>query len=205
MSKTFLHVGCGEKRKAATTPGFNRDEWTELTLDVDESVKPDLVGSMTSMAAVKDGSVDAIFSSHNIEHLFVHEVPLALAEFRRVLKPDGFVVITCPDLQAVASLVAADRLTDSAYVSPAGPVRPVDMLFGYSPAIAAGKRHMAHHCGFTQKVLVGTLQAAGFPRVAALRRPHPFYDLWALATRADLPEKEVRSLAAAHFPRVARR
>ena len=43
-------------------------------------------------------SVDAVFSSHNIEHLYPHEVPLALKEFMRVLKPDGFVLMTCPDL-----------------------------------------------------------------------------------------------------------
>jgi hypothetical protein len=49
MAKTFLHVGCGPKRKDATTRGFNRPEWTELTLDVDQSVKPDIVGSMTDM------------------------------------------------------------------------------------------------------------------------------------------------------------
>lgn len=200
MNKIFLHVGCGQKRKESTTKGFNRDEWRELTLDVDESVKPDIVGTMTNMAAVQSASVDAIFSSHNIEHLFVHEIPVALAEFRRVLKPDGFVVITCPDLQSVAELIAADRLTDAAYASPAGPVRPVDMVFGYAPSIAAGNRHMAHHCGFTQKVMVGTLQGAGFAKVAVKRRPHPYYDLWALATMRDLPEDEVRALAVQHFP-----
>lgn len=205
MSKTFLHVGCGQKRKAATTAGFNRDEWNELTLDVDKSVNPDIVGSMTDMSAVKSASVDAIFSSHNIEHLFVHEVPVALAEFRRVLKPDGFVVITCPDLQSIAELIAADRLTEAAYVSPAGPVRPVDIVFGYAPSIAAGNHYMAHHCGFTQKVMVGTLQGAGFAKVAAKRRPHPYYDLWALATMSNMPEAEIRALAALHFPATRRK
>lgn len=200
MAKTFLHVGCGPKRKDSTTRGFNRPEWTELTLDVDQSVKPDIVGSMTDMSAVSAGTVDALFSSHNIEHLFVHEVPVALKEFRRVLKSDGFVVLTCPDLQGIAELIAADRLTDAAYTSPAGPIRPVDMLFGFSPSIAAGNRYMAHHCGFTKKVLIATLQAAGFASVAAARRPHPFYDLWAVASVQALPEEQLRALAAQHFP-----
>ncbi len=79
--KTFLHVGCGPKRKDRTTPGFNTPEWTELRLDIDESVSLDIVGTMTDMSQVSDASVDALFSSHNIEHLYPHEVPKALTEF----------------------------------------------------------------------------------------------------------------------------
>ncbi len=81
--KTFLHVGCGPKHKNQTTRGFNTPDWTELRLDIDASVAPDIIGTMTDMSAVADASVDAIFSSHNIEHLYPHEVPVALAEFLR--------------------------------------------------------------------------------------------------------------------------
>jgi len=88
--KTFLHVGCGPQHKDHTTSGFNTPEWFELRLDIDKSVAPDIIGTMTDMSAVETSSVDAIFSSHNIEHLSPHEVPVALSEFRRVLKPDGF-------------------------------------------------------------------------------------------------------------------
>lgn len=62
------------------------------------TVQPDLVGTMTDMKAVCSASVDVVFSSHNIEHLYAHEVEVALAEFHHVLKPDGFVLLTCPDL-----------------------------------------------------------------------------------------------------------
>lgn len=79
--KTFLHVGCGPQRKQGTTKGFNTDDWKELRLDIDESVQPDIVGTMTDMSRVPDASVDALFSSHNIEHLYAHEVPVALKEF----------------------------------------------------------------------------------------------------------------------------
>jgi hypothetical protein len=49
-------------------------------------------------------------------------------------------------------------------------------------------------------VLTGTLRASGFAAVAAKRREHPYYDLWALATVAPMPEAELRQLAAGHFP-----
>jgi predicted SAM-dependent methyltransferase len=196
---TFLHVGCGNKRKDRTTRGFNTEQWLELRFDIDESVTPDLVGTMTDMARVESESVDAIFSSHNIEHLYPHEVPVALAEFLRVLKPSGFAVITCPDLQAVCALVAEDKLTEPAYTSPAGPITPLDILYGLRSSMQKGNLYMAHRCGFTQKVLTGTLQSSGFKRVASIKRAAPYFDLWALATKADLNEAELLSLAKNHF------
>ena len=108
-SKTFLHVGCGQLRKDKTTREFSKPDWRELRLDIDASVNPDFVGTMTDMSDVSSSSVDAIYSSHNIEHLYVHEVPLALSEFKRVLKKNGLVVITCPDLQEVARQLGYPR------------------------------------------------------------------------------------------------
>ena len=199
--KTFLHVGCGPKRKDQTTRAFNVPEWIEQRLDIDASVAPDIIGTMTDMSAVTEATFDAVFSSHNIEHLYPHEVPVALAEFKRVLKPDGLIVITCPDLQSVCALVAEDKLTEPAYTSPAGPIAPLDILYGHRPPMARGNLYMSHRCGFTQKVMTATLQAAGFVTVAAMRRGHPYYDLWALATKSALDETELRALAVAHFPK----
>ncbi len=197
--KTFLHVGCGGKHKDKTTTGFNTPEWGELRLDIDGNVNPDILGTMTDMAAVADASVDAIFSSHNIEHLYPHEVPVALKEFRRVLKPDGYAVITCPDLQTVSALIAEDKLTEPAYTSPAGPIAPLDILYGLRSALARGNLFMAHRCGFTRKVLAGTLRAAGFGSIVSKRRGKAF-ELWALATMGPMDEEALRALAMAHFP-----
>lgn len=199
--KTLLHVGCGPKRKDRTTAGFAMPEWAELRLDIDPAVSPDLTGTMTDMGAVPSASVDAVFSSHNIEHLYPHEVPLALAEFWRVLSADGFAVITCPDLQSVCALVAQNKLTEAAYTSPAGPIAPLDILYGHRPAMARGNLYMAHRCGFTRQVLQATLKAAGFASVATMARGHaPFFDLFALASKSARSEAEMRQLAALHFP-----
>jgi len=198
---TLLHVGCGPKRKSNTTAGFNTPQWHEIRLDIDAGVQPDVTGTMTDMGAVPTASVDAIFSSHNIEHLYPHEVPLALTEFYRVLNDDGFAVITCPDLQSVCELVAQDKLTDPAYVSAAGPVAPMDILYGHRPYLAMGNLFMAHRCGFTQRVLDATLRAGGFQTVATLRRGRaPFFDLWAIASKSACSEARIRELAAVHFP-----
>lgn len=195
--KTFLHVGCGPKRKDRTTATFA--QWNELRFDIDESVGPDLVGTMTDMSSVSSESVDAVFSSHNIEHLYPHEVPLALSEFIRVLKPDGIAVITCPDLKSVCALIAEDKLTDPAYTSPAGPIAPLDILYGLRSSMARGNLYMAHRCGFTKKVLTATLQAAGFKSIAAMSRGYPYFDLWAVASKNEISEEQMKSLAIEHI------
>ncbi len=69
----FLHIGCGPKRKESTTKVFNSDSWEEVTLDIDEGVNPDIIGTMTDLSMIEDSSFDAIYSSHNIEHLFLHD------------------------------------------------------------------------------------------------------------------------------------
>lgn len=199
--KSFLHIGCGPKRKDRTTRGFNTPEWKEIRLDIDASVLPDVIGTMTDMSTVPSESVDAIYSSHNIEHLYPHEVPLAFAEFIRVLKPDGFFVVTCPDLQSVCALIAQDKLTEAAYSSPAGPIAPIDILYGLRSSMMQGNLYMAHRCGFTQKVLSGTLRSCGFKSVATMARGRaPFFDLFGLASKSERTEAEMRELTGLHFP-----
>lgn len=203
--KTFLHVGCGPvfldpiTNQAQRPLGFNVQNWNELRLDIDPRVKPDVVGTMTDMSAVATGSVDAVFSSHNIEHLYPHEVPLALAEFKRVLRSDGFVVITCPDLRSVCALVADDKLTQPAYMSGIGPITPLDILYGLRSAMSAGNLFMSHRCGFTLNVLLATLEVAGFAKVVGNCRPQEF-DLWALASVSDIDNVKIVAQAREFFP-----
>jgi predicted SAM-dependent methyltransferase len=97
----FLHICCGAKRKHQTVKAFADPAWEEVTLDIDEGVKPDIVDKLPELSQVESNSFDAVYSAHNIEHLYPHEVPLALKAMRRVLKSDGFVILTCPDLQTL--------------------------------------------------------------------------------------------------------
>lgn len=180
--RTLLHVGCGaanpEKIPAAFfTPG----EWREVRLDIDPDVAPDIQASITEMAPVADGSVDAVWSSHNVEHLAPHEVPIAFAEFHRVLRPGGFALITTPDLQQVAELVAQGQLEEPAYLSALGPIAPLDILYGFRPSLAAGNAFMGHRTGYVAASLERHLHAAGFASVQVVRDGH--FALWATAIR----------------------
>lgn len=192
-SRCFLHVGCGKLGKKDTLPIFNDDNWNEIRLDIDPAAKPDIVASMTDLGALSSATVDAVFSSHNIEHLYPHEVRLALCEFNRVLKPDGFIVITCPDLHSVCAQVVQKGLTATAYLSPAGPIAALDMLYGYRMAVERGQTSMAHRTGFTRESLEVELRNAGFIAISVINRPEHF-DLWAVATKSSISPKQFSEL-----------
>lgn len=181
MERIVLHVGCGHYNPETLHDTFRGPNWRELRLDINPAVNPDIVASMTDMSQVATESVDAIWSSHNLEHLYPHEVPLALREFYRVLKPGGTALIALPDLKRVAEAVAADRLEDVLYNSPAGPISPIDIIYGYRPFLAAGNLFMAHKTGFTAKTIGQYLLQAGFATVYV--KGDDYYNLWATAVK----------------------
>jgi len=189
----FLHVGCGKKRKDRTIRPFASPDWEEVTLDIDEAVAPDIVDKLPDLAKVPSGSFDAVFSSHNIEHLYPHEVIPAFQAFHRVLKDDGIAIVTCPDLQSLGERLASGDLDSPLYESPSGPVAPLDVLFGFRPSLAQGNLYMAHHTGYTVASLSKLFMKAGFKGFAGVRRPEK-HDLWGIAVKQPRPEDELRSL-----------
>lgn len=188
--KRLLHVGCGRKR-LADLPAFFAAGWRETRLDVDPGAKPDILASITRLDGVADGAVDAIWSSHNLEHVFAHEARLAAREMRRVLAPGGFAIVTCPDLTLALRIGAERGLDARIYDSPAGPITVRDMLFGHQASIAAGAGFMAHRNGFDLVSLNALLSGAGFARVFGQRIRA---DLWFIATREAMSPEAARDL-----------
>ena len=136
----------------------------------------------------------------SIEHIHAHEVPLALKEFVRVLADDGFVVLTCPDLQMVCEAIAKDKLLDPLYVSTAGPIAPIDIVFGHRTSIAAGNLYMAHKCGFTYSVLSRLFLSSGFKSVFGGPRGTPLFNLWIIAFKQAKAEAELAALGRQFLP-----
>lgn len=157
MPGTVLHVGCGYEPLPEWLSGLGH---AETRLDIDPDCEPDIVASMTDLGPI--GPFDMVFSCHCLEHLAPHDVPVALAEFSRVLKPDGKAVIMVPDLEGVA---ATDEVL---FVSPAGPICGLDLFYGLRTALPE-RPYMAHRTGFVSLTLQAALDAAGFSTVGVQR------------------------------------
>ena len=177
--------------------------WREIRLNADPEVQPDFIGDMTDMHVISDGLVDAVYSCQAIENLYPHEVPLALQETHRVLKPTGFALISVPDLQEVARYVAAGKLEEPLYISPAGPVTPLDILYGHQASIASGNVIEAPRTGFSSATLAAALINAGF-NAAIIQRDLATFRLTAIAFRSLPDEKQIEQALARIVPTIDR-
>ena len=164
----FINAGCGSPQNSRLPVFFRK--WRQVRVDVDPGMQPDVVANIADLSVIPDGTADAVWSAHCVEHLFAYQVPMALAEFRRVLRETGFACIIVPDLQAIAHWIATDRLHETIYESAAGPVTAHDMLWGFGEAIAHGNSAMAHHCGFTPTLFLECLKEAGFAEIVLRRK-----------------------------------
>lgn len=160
MTARFLHVGCGPRGRPIPTQFM---EWDELRMDIDPTVEPDRVGSISELD-LPDESVEGVYASHILEHVEQWDVHQALRECLRVLIPGGVAIIVTPDLLQIAKDVV-DHPGDVEAIkpdTPYGPVTVLDMLFGYQPAVRNGAETMRHRTAFTQLTLAAHLQEAGF-------------------------------------------
>lgn len=178
-SKLLLNLGSGPK-DSAWLPAMFAD-WRELRVDADPKAAPDLLADITDLSAIETSSIDAIWSAHCIEHLYLHQVAGAIAEMHRILTDDGFMCLIVPDLQVLAEYIVNDKLHEVVYQSAAGPVTAHDIIFGYGPYLAQGHTGMAHRCGFTPGLLVRELQKSPFAEIMLRRRPN--HELAAVARK----------------------
>ena len=196
--KTWLNVGAGPAGSGLRPPGLGGPDWREIRLDADPAVQPDVLAPAHDLSSIADAQIDAVFSSHCIEHLYLDQAVPALREWRRVLKPDGFLLLVCPDLQAAAEMVAQDRLFEVAYAG----IRPYDIIFSHQGLVAQGRAQghhfMEHKSGYTLSSLRALVNEAGYAVHAAMRL-RPRFELWLLACPSEQSEDTLKALAGKHF------
>jgi len=185
--KKVLHVGCGQADLSKLPKGFQDGSWEEVRFDIDPAVKPDIVGTMLDMTGVPDNSMDALYSSHNIEHVYFHEVVGVLKEFKRTLKPEGFCIVTCPDIKSVAKVIVEHGVDHTMYQSNSGPITPNDIMYGHSASIALGHHYMAHKTGFDLNALADRFLKAGFYKYYG-RQGYKSHDLWFAAFKEEIDD-----------------
>ncbi len=163
--KKVLNVG-GNNKSIPLPPQYAGFE--HLLLDIDPTGQPDICCDARKLATLEAGQFDAIYNSHNLEHYYRHDVGAVLSGFRHVLKEGGFIQIRVPDMAEVFRRIVEGNLDidDTLYQSAAGPIMPLDVIYGFQAQIErSGQEFFAHKTGFTQKSLMRALQRAGFTKV----------------------------------------
>ncbi len=88
--KKYLNLGCGKRT--------HRD-WTNVDF---VATPPDVVAAnLTEGVPFADGSFDAVYHSHVLEHFSKKQAPAFLQECFRVLRPQGVIRIAVPDLEQI--------------------------------------------------------------------------------------------------------
>jgi predicted SAM-dependent methyltransferase len=98
---TRLNLGCGPQPRAG---------W--LNVDKQPYAGVDACGDLCAGLPLRSDSVDAIVAMHVLQDLAWPELPAALAEMRRLLKPGGVLRLGLPDLDRA---IDAYRHGDAAY------------------------------------------------------------------------------------------
>ena len=96
-----LNLGCGP---------HPAEGW--VNADVKPAAGVQLVGDIRDGLQLPDGSMDVVVAIHFLQDLPWPDIPKALAEMRRVLKPGGTLRLALPDLDRA---IDAYRREDAAY------------------------------------------------------------------------------------------
>ena len=160
-SELRLHLGSGFLSK----PG-----WIDIDL---AGARADLVWNLKHGIPFEDGSVDAVFHEHLLEHLTLRNGFQLTRECHRTLKPGGVLRVGVPN--AGACLRSYAGIDDPDWAQS----RPTPML-----AVHALFYEHGHRAMYDERLLVAVLSAAGFVDVT----PREFGD----SRLSPCPDTEVR-------------
>ena len=145
----ILDIGSGKESEAKL---YWHDEEVHR-LDSDESLNPDLLGTMQKIPA-EDESYERVLASHVLEHLPFMDVLDALKEVCRVLVKGGEFHLMVPSLEWAAREILSETMS------------LVTILHLYGTQT---NEHQRHRTGFTMLMLRELLPLAGFSVAASQR------------------------------------
>jgi len=135
-----LHIG-GSVRK---------EGWTVLNVQTAPHV--DIIGTCTDLSMIAAGTAEEVYASHVLEHLdYSRELPTALGEIFRVLRPGGRISVSVPDFELLCRLFLHPQ------AQPTDRWEIMRRIFG-----GQGDPFDFHKVGLWADYLAGLLHATGF-------------------------------------------
>ena len=148
----------------------NRPIPNYINVDVLEERNPDIVCDVSRLDFASSDEFDLVRASHILEHFYAEEAPRILAEWRRVLKTGGYLVLCVPNWQAIAWRTI---LRPSEYDLEEATDKPrwINGIFALDLP-----PEFRHKVIFTKRSLSKLLTESGFQVVGVLnyRKEHPF-------------------------------
>lgn len=144
--------------------------WTIVDIEPTADI---VLNLRTDALPLEDNSVEAIYTSHTLEHIDLHCQRRMFAEFYRVLKPDGRIRIVVPDFDiAIRAYVNGDAafLHGTRVVADAKIWPDIPLLNMYSWAASyhfnGDERVNVHMMPFNRQVLEVFLIDSGFKNIS---------------------------------------
>lgn len=162
-----LHLGCGNRR----IDGL-------INCDL-HAPDPDRRIDCRDLSSFGTETVDLIETHHMVEHLSFADTIVALREWSRVLKRNGRLVMTCPDLTVIAWRFLARRLRAWCERGSWANEYTLQMIYG-----SQEHEGMFHRSGYDKRIISELLSNAGL-RVVFSYSPYPERPTPSLLTIAE--------------------
>lgn len=96
LNRRFYNIGAAWNRHSCWTNVDHPSAWYAA----DQANNLDLPWDISTLEPIKvdSGTAEAVYTSHTVEHLLNHHVEHMFSEAYRILKPGGFLRVTCPDI-----------------------------------------------------------------------------------------------------------
>jgi len=135
-----LHLGCGEKR----IEGF-------INIDILQHKNVDVIDDVSKLKSIENESVDLIYACHVLEHFKRNEYMEVLKRWLELLRPEGILRLSVPDLEKVAHLYVEGKYDLTTLLG---------LLYGGQTYL-----YNFHYMGFDFKSLQTDLKTLGFKAV----------------------------------------
>ncbi len=121
-------------------------------LNVQEGPHVDFLGNCNDLSQFENDSVEAVYASHVFEHLdYTPQLKETITDCRRILKPQGELMVSVPNLGVLCQLFVADGLSTEQRF------KLMRMMFG-----GQTDPYDFHKVGLIEEFLAEYFTAAGF-------------------------------------------
>lgn len=103
-----------------------------------------------------DGCADELHAYHIIEHFYRYDVDAVIEEWRRLLKPNGLLILELPNLEAACRNMVRSGASDS------------DVMFPIYGDASWKSPYMIHRYGYTPNTITHLLGEHGFKKIRIL-------------------------------------